>query len=97
VDPRVIREELVLHVPPGVASVIVVAEPVHTFSVPPIGDTAGPAFTVTIMDAMQPAPVVYTTVSCPGLIVVRLPNPSIVPKTAEPEVIDHEPDGVASV
>ena len=96
VDPNVIKGELVLQVPPDVASVIVVDRPAHTLSVPDMGATAGPAFTVTILDAVQPA-TVYSTVSRPGLIVVRLPEASIVPNAAEPAVVDHVPDGVPSL
>ena len=45
---------LLLHVPPGVASVSVVVSPIHTLVPPAIA--AGDGITVTVRKAVQPEP-----------------------------------------
>jgi len=53
-----------LQVPPGVPSVSVIADPVHTADGPPIA--GGEAFTVTTAVTVQPDPIEYEIVSWPG-------------------------------
>lgn len=53
--PTVAFALLLLQVPPPVASVNVVAEPVHTDAVPPIA--AGEVLMVTVAVTLQPGPV----------------------------------------
>src|ERR1019366_9069008 len=55
---------LLLHVPPGVASVSVVVLPAQTVAVPVTDD--GNAFTVTVAEAVQPPDVVYVIDAVPG-------------------------------
>ncbi len=62
---------LLVHVPPGVASVNVIVEPTHTADGPAI--TAGNAFTVITLVVEQPPPNEYVIVTIPGFTPVTIP------------------------
>ena len=81
---------LVVHVPPGVASVSVRVEPTQTLKVPPIA--AGSALTVTTVEALQPASA-YVIVADTGPIAVTSPDDE--PTVATPELlVVHTPPEV---
>ena len=63
---------LLLHVPPGVASVKVIEEPTHTLPGPTIAN--GERLTVTIAVLIQPAAEVYVIVDVPGVTPVTTPD-----------------------
>ncbi len=63
---------LLVHVPPLVVEARVVVDPTHTDAVPVIA--AGGAFTVTVVDVVQP-PSVYVINTVPALTPVTTPVP----------------------
>jgi hypothetical protein len=82
-----------LHVPPAVASVRVVVDPMQTVSVPPIA--AGKGLTVTVAVTRQPVGNVYDITDVPAVTPVTTPAPVIV-ATAGVALL-HVPPAVASV
>ena len=66
---------LLAHVPATVASVRLVVDPSHTFSVPPIA--AGEGLTVTGVVILQPVLMVYVIVAVPAVPPVTTPEASI--------------------
>jgi hypothetical protein len=85
--------ELLLHVPPGVASLIEIVDPSQTVVAPVIAD--GDAFTVTTTVCTQPEPIEYVTVAVPGVTPVTTPLAE--PMAAiPPGLIVHVPPGTRS-
>jgi hypothetical protein len=85
-----------LHVPPAVASVRLIHEPIHT-AVPPLM-AAGLAYTVTVLIARQALPVliVYVILEVPAATPYTVPLPEATVATAVLELL-HEPPAVPSV
>lgn len=91
---------LLLHEPPGVASVRVVVAPAHRWVAPAIGATVGTALTVLgkVTYALHPAALVtvYEIVAVPAAI--PMISPMDVPEVATNGLLLlHTPPGVASV
>ena len=85
---------LLLHVPPVVASLKVVVEPIHTLATPVID--AGFGLTVTPNTAVQPAGSVYVMVAVPADTPVTIPVPAPT-EAIEVLLLLHVPPLVASL
>ena len=94
-DPMVaLVTSLLLHVPPPVASLNVVENPLHIVNVPVIA--AGTGFTVAAAVVMQPVGKAYVIVGLPAATPVTMPLP--VPTVAKPVLLLlHVPPVVPSL
>ena len=86
-----IAEEPLLQVPPGEASLKVVAAPWHTMAVPPIA--SGNGSIVTVAFTLQLPPSEYTTEAVPAAIPVTVPAKS--PTETVVAALVHAPPVVA--
>lgn len=84
---------LLLHTPPLVLLLSVVAEPAHTDAVPVIDESG---LTVTTVVAIQPAPVVYVMIAVPELAPVTTPVVDPIAAIA-PSLLLQVPPDVASL
>ena len=83
---------LLLHVPPGVASLSVVVKPKHTAGVPRIADNG---FTVAVTVAIQVVGSIYVIIGLPAATPVTVPS---VPTSARPVLLLLQmPPGVWSL
>jgi hypothetical protein len=83
---------LVLQIPPGIALVSKVDDPLQTLAVPPIAD--GDALTVIVVVLKHPVGKVYVIVEVPAAIEVTTPVPEITATLAS--LLLHVPPTLAS-